>query len=95
MSSKILKQLLRSLQLSDKNIFIISISGGKDSKALLLLFLEIYKQFGISAAQIKVIYCDTGFEHPLTNAEIKKVKAMLNQLNLKLAENFGKLFKCP
>lgn len=61
----------------DKNkketINIISVSGGKDSTALLLLALELVKK-----KTIYPIFCDTGHEHPLTYEYLEYLQNTLN-----------------
>lgn len=51
---------------------LISLSGGKDSTAMLLLALER------GAENLRVIFCDTGNEHPLTYAYIDYLRDRLS-----------------
>lgn len=44
----------------DQEINVISVSGGKDSTAMLLLAIER------GTENIRPVFCDTGNEHPLT-----------------------------
>jgi len=54
--------------LTRKYKVIVPISGGKDSQACLMLAL---KQF--DNTQILTVFCDTGFEHPITYAHIEAI----------------------
>lgn len=47
---------------------IVSFSGGKDSQACLI---KAAQQYGVD--KIEVVFCDTGWEHPLTYKHIDKV----------------------
>lgn len=49
---------------------LVPISGGKDSQAALVLALRIYP-----AAEVRGLFCDTQFEHPLTYAHVDWVSA--------------------
>lgn len=49
---------------------VISFSGGKDSTALLLWAIE-------NLAEFIVIFCDTGWEHPITLAYIEEINQSL------------------
>lgn len=48
---------------------VVPISGGKDSQACLQLALQSFSQ-----SEVIALFCDTGFEHPLTYAHIKTIK---------------------
>ena len=52
---------------------IVAFSGGKDSLATLLLVIE---KFG--KKYLEVIFCDTGWESPVTYQHIKDVEGKLN-----------------
>ncbi|QDM17444.1 hypothetical protein [Tardiphaga sp. vice278] len=49
--------------------WILAFSGGKDSSAALKIFLAAYKKARISLASVTVIYCDTGVENPILEAD--------------------------
>lgn len=75
---------------------IVSFSGGKDSQACLI---QAAKQYG--ADKIESVFCDTGWEHPLTYQHINDV---CRQLDVKLTiirnekvgcfQNLCKRMKC-
>lgn len=50
---------------------LVPISGGKDSQASLKLALQTY-----AAADVRGLFCDTGFEHPLTYAHIETMRQL-------------------
>ncbi|MDD2790033.1 MAG: phosphoadenosine phosphosulfate reductase family protein [Sulfurimonas sp.] len=79
--SKILKKLLNNTTITEKTMFVISISGGKDSKATLIVSIpELLKV--VTSSQIKVIFCDTGWEKYSTMQEINFIKNRLDDLNI-------------
>lgn len=47
---------------------VVPVSGGKDSQACLMLALREYP-----ADKILALFCDTGFEHPLTYAHVQQL----------------------
>ncbi len=51
-------------------IHIVLFSGGKDSTALILWAKE-------NLAEFRAIFCDTGWEHPLTYAYIEEINAQV------------------
>jgi 3'-phosphoadenosine 5'-phosphosulfate sulfotransferase (PAPS reductase)/FAD synthetase len=55
---------------------VVPLSGGKDSQACLKLALKDYDRNSVIA-----LFCDTGFEHPLTYAHVKTL-AKENNVNL-------------
>ncbi|RNC66453.1 phosphoadenosine phosphosulfate reductase family protein [Proteiniphilum sp. X52] len=55
---------------------LVSYSGGKDSQACLIHAVNKY-----GGANITAVFCDTGWEHPLT---YEHVKSVCEQLNVKL-----------
>lgn len=89
--SKILKKLLKEDPPGEKHIFVISISGGKDSKATLIVSLPLLLDL-IEPDQIKVVFCDTGWEKKETIEEIKDIKLKLDHLGIEFIilknENF-------
>lgn len=50
---------------------LVPISGGKDSQASLKLALQTY-----NPEEVRGLFCDTGFEHPLTYAHIEKLRTL-------------------
>jgi len=79
--SKILKKLLNNTTISDKTHFVISISGGKDSKATLIVSLPLLLNV-VPATQISVIFCDTRWEKQETIEEIESIRTRLNKMNI-------------
>lgn len=79
--SKILKKLLNSTTITDKTVFVISISGGKDSKATLIVSLPLLLKV-VKPSQIKVIFCDTGWEKNETIEELNTIKTRLKEFNI-------------
>lgn len=79
--SKILKKLLNTTTITDKTIFVISISGGKDSKATLIVSLPLLLQY-VKPYQIKVIFCDTKWEKEETYQELKFIETKLKEFNI-------------
>jgi 3'-phosphoadenosine 5'-phosphosulfate sulfotransferase (PAPS reductase)/FAD synthetase len=55
---------------------VVSFSGGKDSQACLILAV---KKYGVE--NVEAVFCDTGWEHPIT---YKHVQYVANDLGLKL-----------
>lgn len=56
-----------------KKIYLVSISGGKDSQATLIYMLRHYKK-----EQIRAYFCDTGWEHRLTYEHIAYLSKKLD-----------------
>ena len=81
--SKILKKLLNNTTITDKTIFVISISGGKDSKATLIVSLPLLLQY-LEPHQIKVVFCDTDWEKDSTYNEIDFITNKLKEFNIEL-----------
>lgn len=75
-SSKILKKLLNITTITEKTIFVISISGGKDSKVTLISSIPLLLNV-VKSSQIKVVFCDTGWEKQETMDELETVKLKL------------------
>jgi 3'-phosphoadenosine 5'-phosphosulfate sulfotransferase (PAPS reductase)/FAD synthetase len=50
---------------------VVPISGGKDSQACLKLAIQSFEK-----AEIVVLFCDTGFEHPLTYDHLDKIEQL-------------------
>ncbi|QEZ89070.1 PAPS_reductase domain-containing protein [Aliarcobacter cibarius] len=81
--SKILKKLLNTTTITEKTIFVISISGGKDSKATLIVSLPLLLRY-VKSHQIKVIFCDTNWEKDSTYNEINLIINKLKDFNIEL-----------
>ena len=64
------RNIIKSLEKLDIRC-IVPISGGKDSQSCLKLAIE---KFGKN--HVLGMFCDTGFEHPLTYNHIEKIKEM-------------------
>lgn len=79
--SKILKKLLNTTTSTDKTVYVISISGGKDSKATLIVSLPLLLKV-VKPSQIKVVFCDTGWEKEETTQEIETIKAKLKEFDI-------------
>lgn len=54
-------------QITHKIDCVVPLSGGKDSQACLKLALQQYQPENVIA-----LFCDTGFEHPITYSHVKK-----------------------
>lgn len=50
---------------------VVPVSGGKDSQASLKLALQHYP-----AENVRGLFCDTGFEHPLTYAHVDRMRTL-------------------
>ena len=79
--SKILKKLLNTTTITDKTMYVISISGGKDSKATLIVSLPLLLEV-VNPSQIKVVFCDTGWEKYETIQEIETIKDRLQEFDI-------------
>ena len=69
----ILMKRIVNILLKTKMKIIVSFSGGKDSHACLI---EAANKYG--ADRIEAVFCDTGWEHPLTYEHVKSVCEQLN-----------------
>jgi len=58
-----------------KKIYIVSLSGGKDSTAMLLKLLEMNKPIDY------IVFCDTGVEFPEVYRHLKKIDLYLKKWN--------------
>lgn len=56
---------------------LVPISGGKDSQASLKLALDHFKP-----EEIRGLFCDTKFEHPLTYAHVEKLKTLYGDVRI-------------
>jgi len=56
---------------------LVPISGGKDSQAALKLALQHYP-----ADQVRGLFCDTQFEHPLTYAHVEKLRTLYGNVRI-------------
>ena len=79
--TKILTKLLTANETTDKTIYVISISGGKDSKATLIVSLPLLLKV-VKPSQIKVVFCDTGWEKDETMQEIESIKTKLQEFDI-------------
>lgn len=65
---------------------VVPISGGKDSQACLMLALQRF-----NPGEILGLFCDTGFEHPITYQHIKNLSkfTLVNVITLKAGTVLG------
>jgi 3'-phosphoadenosine 5'-phosphosulfate sulfotransferase (PAPS reductase)/FAD synthetase len=56
---------------------LVALSGGKDSQACLKLAVE---QHG--ASEVRGLFCDTKFEHPMTYAHIEKLRTLYGDVRI-------------
>ena len=56
---------------------VVPVSGGKDSQACLKLAV---KEFGTE--EVRGLFCDTQFEHPLTYAHVDKLRALYGNVQI-------------
>lgn len=56
---------------------LVPISGGKDSQAALKLALQQYP-----AHEVRGLFCDTQFEHPLTYAHVERLRTLYGSLQI-------------
>lgn len=68
---------------------VVPISGGKDSQACLKLALQMYKP-----EEIRGLFCDTQFEHPLTYEHVEKLRTMYGNIQIDTVCGGSVLEKC-
>jgi 3'-phosphoadenosine 5'-phosphosulfate sulfotransferase (PAPS reductase)/FAD synthetase len=56
---------------------LVPISGGKDSQAALKLALQTYRH-----DEVRGLFCDTQFEHPLTYAHVEKLRTLYGPVQI-------------
>lgn len=56
---------------------LVPISGGKDSQAALKLALQTYQP-----EEVRGLFCDTQFEHPLTYAHVEKLRTLYGTVQI-------------
>lgn len=56
---------------------VVPVSGGKDSQATLKLAAQTYP-----ASEIRGLFCDTKFEHPLTYAHVEKLRKLYGDIRI-------------
>lgn len=56
---------------------LVPISGGKDSQAALKLALQKH-----SPDEVRGLFCDTGFEHPLTYAHVDRLRSLYGPVQI-------------
>ncbi|NLA14217.1 MAG: phosphoadenosine phosphosulfate reductase family protein, partial [Tissierellia bacterium] len=78
-----------SLKLENKIAIVVPVSGGKDSQACLKLALENYHK-----NEVIGLFCDTGFEHPLTYRHIDAMSEKYDVYIEKLSNNGNVESKC-
>src|SRR5688500_1149663 len=58
--------------------WVIAFSGGKDSSAVLKIFLSAYRRAKVKPSIATLIYCDTGVENPVLDRYVKKLLGLLS-----------------
>lgn len=64
----------------NRNYYVVSLSGGKDSTAMLLRLLELQEQID------EVVFCDTYKEFPAMYKHIEKLKKVVEDAGIKFTE---------
>jgi 3'-phosphoadenosine 5'-phosphosulfate sulfotransferase (PAPS reductase)/FAD synthetase len=62
------KEIVMIGEITNHVSVVVPLSGGKDSQACLMLALKEHKPENIVA-----LFCDTGYEHPITYAHVKNI----------------------
>ena len=57
--------------------WVIAFSGGKDSSAVLKVFLSAYRRAKVRPSAATLIYCDTGVENPILDRYVKELLTKL------------------
>lgn len=85
-NEKIIKELIADTPVK----CVIPVSGGKDSQVCLKLAV---KKFGVD--KVVGMFCDTGFEHPLTYQHVEKMKSLygVRIITLKEGDVYNKIKK--
>lgn len=68
---------------------LVPVSGGKDSQACLKLAVETY-----GAQNVRGLFCDTKFEHPLTYAHVEKLRTLYGPVQIDTVCGGDVLGKC-
>ena len=68
---------VEALKLRADAHWVIAFSGGKDSSAVLKIFLSAYRRASVRPRAATVIYCDTGVENPILDAYVKTLLAQM------------------
>lgn len=68
---------------------LVPISGGKDSQACLKLALQMYP-----VHEVRGLFCDTQFEHPLTYQHIDKLRTLYGPVQIDTVTGGSVLEKC-
>lgn len=61
----------QALEENSDSEWVIGFSGGKDSTAVLKIFLSAFKKAKTRPKNVDIIYCDTGVENPVLDAYVK------------------------
>jgi len=64
--------------------WVLAFSGGKDSSAVLKIFLSAYRRALVQPDAVTLIYCDTGVENPILDTY---VKALLGRMRVEFQES--------
>lgn len=68
---------------------LVPISGGKGSQSCLKLALQHYKP-----EEVRGLFCDTQFEHPLTYEHVEKLRTMYGNIQIDTVSGGSVLEKC-
>lgn len=68
---------------------LVPISGGKDSQTCLKLAMQKYRR-----GEVRGLFCDTQFEHPLTYAHVEKLRTMYGRVRIDTVCGGSVLEKC-
>lgn len=68
---------------------VVPVSGGKDSQSALKLALAIY-----SNNEVRGLFCDTQFEHPLTYQHVDKLRTLYGPIQIDTITGGSVLEKC-
>ncbi len=79
---KAIRQTREALQDNGGAHWVLGFSGGKDSTALLKIFVSALSDANQRPKKIDIIYCDTGVENPILDRYVKSLFGRLRKNNL-------------